>query len=36
MDSNEKIKIACDKIKGDPKLKNGYHAMGLSQGSQFL
>jgi hypothetical protein len=36
MNTNEKIQIACDKIKGDAKLKNGYHAMGISQGSQFL
>jgi palmitoyl-protein thioesterase len=36
MDSNEKVRLACLKISNDPLLKNGYHAIGFSQGSQFL
>lgn len=36
MDSNEKIRMACLKISNDPMLKNGYNAIGFSQGAQFL
>ena len=32
----DQIDIACDIITSDPKLKDGYHGLGLSQGSQFL
>jgi len=32
----DQITLACDKVKGDPKLANGFHAMGFSQGGQFL
>ena len=31
-----KIAEACTLINNDPKLKNGYHAVGFSQGGQFL
>ena len=30
------IKQVCDKLASDPKLKNGYNALGFSQGGQFL
>lgn len=30
------IKDACNQIKNDPNLKNGFNAIGFSQGSQFL
>jgi len=32
----QQVTMACDKIKDDPKLANGFHAMGFSQGGQFL
>ena len=32
----DQIAIACDIITSDPNLKDGYHGLGLSQGSQFL
>lgn len=33
---NKQIEEACKMIASDPKLKNGYHAVGISQGCQFL
>ncbi|GMS90856.1 hypothetical protein PENTCL1PPCAC_13031, partial [Pristionchus entomophagus] len=33
---NEQVQRVCDWIAADPKLQNGYNAMGASQGSQFL
>lgn len=36
MNANRQIDMACDKIKNDAKLANGYHAVGFSQGGQFL
>lgn len=33
---HEQIDMACDIIKNDPKLTNGFNAMGFSQGGQFL
>nr|XP_054772939.1 palmitoyl-protein thioesterase 1-like [Lytechinus pictus] len=36
MDGFTQIKFACDIIAKDPKLKNGYNAIGFSQGGQFL
>ncbi|XP_053606824.1 palmitoyl-protein thioesterase 1-like isoform X2 [Plodia interpunctella] len=36
MDPNEQIKNACKTIEEDPKLKNGFNAIGFSQGGQFL
>eukprot|EP00057_Strongylocentrotus_purpuratus_P012880 XP_011667354.1 PREDICTED: palmitoyl-protein thioesterase 1 [Strongylocentrotus purpuratus] len=36
MDGFAQIKMACDIIAKDPKLKNGYNAIGFSQGGQFL
>lgn len=35
-DVNDKISFACDKIKSNPLLKDGYHSIGFSQGAQFL
>ena len=32
----EQVEYACDVIKTDPELKDGYNAVGFSQGSQFL
>jgi palmitoyl-protein thioesterase len=36
MPVNDQIDLAYSIIKSDPKLANGYHAMGFSQGGQFL
>ena len=36
MNVNDQVTQVCDKIAGDEKLKNGYNAMGFSQGGQFL
>ena len=33
---NQQIEMACQMIQNDPKLVNGYNAMGFSQGGQFL
>lgn len=33
---NEQVQNACNLISNNPKLTNGYHAIGFSQGSQFL
>ena len=35
-DVNEQVTMVCEKIASDPKLKNGYNALGFSQGGQFL
>jgi len=32
----DQIEFVCDKIKNDPELKDGYHALGFSQGAQFF
>lgn len=32
----EQIQLACQQIRDDPKLKDGYNALGFSQGGQFL
>jgi len=36
MNANEQVRMVCDKIKADPKLANGFNALGFSQGGQFL
>lgn len=36
MNANKQVKMACDKIAKDPNLKDGYNAIGFSQGGQFL
>jgi palmitoyl-protein thioesterase len=36
MNANKQVSMVCQKIASDPKLKNGYHAVGFSQGGQFL
>lgn len=36
MNANDQVDIAYNQIKSDPKLANGYNAMGFSQGGQFL
>ena len=36
MNTNDQIKEACEMIKKDALLANGYNAIGLSQGGQFL
>jgi len=33
---NEKVKLACQIFKNDERLKQGFNAVGLSQGGQFL
>lgn len=33
---NKQVEEACRMITSDPKLKDGYNAVGFSQGSQFL
>ena len=32
----KQITDACEQINNDPMLKDGYHAVGFSQGGQFL
>lgn len=32
----DQLAYACDIIKNDPNLQDGYHGLGFSQGSQFL
>lgn len=36
MNVNDQITNVCKQLKSDPKLQNGYHGMGFSQGGQFL
>jgi len=36
MNVNEQVEQVCRKLASDEKLKGGYHAMGFSQGGQFL
>ncbi|OQR70387.1 palmitoyl-protein thioesterase 1-like [Tropilaelaps mercedesae] len=36
MNSNDQVKQACEIIGNDPDLANGYHAIGFSQGGQFM
>ena len=33
---NSQIELACQRIKEDPKLQGGYHAVGFSQGGLFF
>eukprot|EP00122_Pirum_gemmata_P021137 Pgem_evm1s19716 len=35
MDVNKQIEFACEELKKDEKLKNGFNAIGFSQGGQF-
>ena len=36
MPIKEQVEFACDLIKNDPELANGYNAIGISQGGLFL
>ena len=36
MNANKQVQMACDILKKDPNLKDGFNAIGFSQGSQFL
>ena len=36
MNVNTQVEMVCAKIRADPKLRNGFNAMGFSQGGQFL
>lgn len=36
MNVNDQISFACEAIRNDSQLAGGYHAMGFSQGGQFL
>jgi len=36
MNVNDQVELACAKVQADPKLQNGYHAIGFSQGGQFI
>jgi len=36
MNVNDQVEEVCAKLKNDSALKSGYHAMGFSQGGQFL
>lgn len=36
LDANKQVDMACEAIAEDPRLRDGYHAVGLSQGGQFL
>lgn len=33
---NKQVEYVCEELAKDPKLKNGFNAIGFSQGSQFL
>ena len=34
--TNDQVEMACRLIQDDPKLQQGYNAIGFSQGGQFL
>lgn len=36
MNVNKQVTMVCAQLAADPKLANGYHAVGFSQGGQFL
>jgi len=36
MNVNDQVTLVCQMIKNDTQLQNGYNAIGLSQGGQFL
>ncbi|KAL4712005.1 hypothetical protein ACJJTC_003672 [Scirpophaga incertulas] len=36
MHPNKQVQYACDKLAQDPKLADGFNAIGFSQGGQFL
>jgi len=36
MNVNDQVEEVCAKLRNDSAVKNGYHAMGFSQGGQFL
>ncbi|KAK6474376.1 palmitoyl-protein thioesterase 1 [Huso huso] len=36
MNVNDQVSLVCDTLARDPQLKEGYNAMGFSQGGQFL
>lgn len=36
MNVNLQVKEVCKQIAADPKLSDGYNAIGFSQGAQFL
>lgn len=33
---NSLVADACEQLQADPRLKDGYHALGFSQGGLFL
>lgn len=33
---NKQVELVCDQLANDPKLTQGFNAIGFSQGSQFL
>lgn len=36
MNINKQVDMVCEQLRQDPKLRNGFHAVGFSQGGQFL
>jgi palmitoyl-protein thioesterase len=32
----DQVELVCEQIKNDPQLQGGFHALGFSQGAQFL
>ena len=36
MPGYKQVDIVCQTLASDPKLKQGYNALGFSQGGQFL
>jgi palmitoyl-protein thioesterase len=36
MNVNDQVKFVCEKLASDPNLKDGFNAIGFSQGSQFF
>lgn len=36
MNPNKQVQLVCKMLAEDPQLKDGFNAIGFSQGSQFL
>ena len=36
LNANKQVQMVCQALKEDPNLKDGFNAIGFSQGSQFL
>lgn len=36
LNANKQVEEVCKQVANDPELKDGYNALGFSQGGQFL